>query len=68
MSPSSFSTMFLINTAKRKLYDSNSIPYARGSPTTRKFYFILVLMHISGSSVSLVELVQNGHFLTLRAL
>lgn len=68
MSPSSFSTMSLINTANRKLYDLNSILYARGSPTTIKYYFILVLMHTSGSRVSPVELVQNGHFLTVRAL
>lgn len=57
MSPSSFSTVSLINTASRKLCDSNSIPYTRGSPITTRYYFILVLMRILGSRVSLVELV-----------
>lgn len=57
MSPSSFSTVSLINTASRKLCDSNSIPYTRGSPITTRYYFILVLMPILGSRVSPVELV-----------
>lgn len=54
MSPNSFS---LINTANGKLCDSNSIPYARGSPSTVRYYFIFMLMHISGSRVSPMELV-----------